>query len=105
MQVFTPASPSRKVDRSAEQTGKKRYQGNADEGDTTASHQLLHALGLRAGVIVAGLRSAPVGAKPTSTGRRAPFQQVDRTPDAKTGTECHDESLQYTDCSVVKCHR
>ena len=65
---------------------------------------MLHALGLRAGVIVTGLRSAPVGAKPTSTGRRAPFQQVDRTPDTKTGTQCHDESLQYTDCAVEKCH-
>ena len=95
MQVFKPASPSRKVGRSAEQTGKKRYQGDADEGDTAAGHQLLHALGLRAGVIVVGLRSAPVGAKPTSTGRRAPFQQVDRTPDTKTGTECHGGSLRY----------
>ena len=104
MQVFKPASLSRKDGRSAEQTGKKRYQGDADEGDTAAGHQLLHALGFRAGVIVAGLRSAPVGAKPTSTGRRAPFQQVDRAPDTKTGTECHDESLQYTDCAVEKCH-
>ena len=32
------------------------------------------------------------------------FQQVDRAPDTKTGTECHDESLQYTDCAVEKCH-
>ena len=32
------------------------------------------------------------------------FQQVDRTPDTKTSTECHDESLQYTDCAVEKCH-
>ena len=71
MQVFKPASPSRKDGRSAEQTGKKRYQGDADEGDTAAGHQLLHALGLRAGVIIA-----------------VTFQQVDRTPDTKTGTEC-----------------
>ena len=61
---------------------------DADEGDTAAGHQLLHALGLRAGVIVA-----------------VTFQQVDSTPDAKTGTERHDESLQYTDCAVEKCHR
>ncbi len=91
--------------RSAEESGQERDEGDADEGDTAAGHQLLHALGLRAGVIVAGLRSAPVGAKPTSTGRRAPFQQVDSTPDAKTGTERHDESLQYTNCAVEKCHR
>ena len=44
-------------------------------------------MSIRAGVIVA-----------------VTFQQVDRTPDAKTGTECHDESLQYTDCAVEKCH-
>ena len=44
MQVFKPTSPSRKDGRSAEQTGKKRYQGDADEGDTAAGHQLLHAL-------------------------------------------------------------
>ena len=86
MQVFKPASPSLKDGRSAEQTGKKRYQGDADEGDTAAGHQLLHALGLRARVIVA-----------------VTFQQVDRAPDTKAGTECHDECLQYTDCAVEKC--
>jgi len=57
------------------------------------------------GVVVAGLRSASVGAKPTSTGRRAPFQQVDRAPDTETGTESDDERLQYADCTVEKCHR
>ena len=51
-------------------------------------HQLLHALGLSAGVIVA-----------------VTLQQVDCTPDTKTGTERHDERLQYADCTVEKCHR
>ena len=32
--------------RSAEQSGKERDKGDANEGDTAASHQLLHALGL-----------------------------------------------------------
>ena len=32
------------------------------------------------------------------------LKQVDGTPDAKTGTERHNESLQYTDCTVEKCH-
>ena len=32
------------------------------------------------------------------------FQQVDRAPDTETGTESHNESLQYTDCCVKKCH-
>ena len=44
-------------------------------------------MSIRAGVIVA-----------------VTFQQVDRAPDTKTGTESHDESLQYTDCAVEKCH-
>ena len=33
------------------------------------------------------------------------FEQVDRTPDTKTGTESDDERLQYADCAVEKCHR
>ena len=32
------------------------------------------------------------------------LKKVDRAPDAKTGTESHNESLQYTDCCVKKCH-
>ena len=48
---------------------------------------MLHALRLSTGVIVA-----------------VTFQQVDRTPDTKTGAERHNESLQYADCTVEKCH-
>jgi len=33
------------------------------------------------------------------------FEQVDRTPDTKTGTESDDERLQYADCTVEKCHK
>ena len=33
------------------------------------------------------------------------FQQVDCSPDAKTGTQCHNESLQYVNCAVEKCHK
>lgn len=32
------------------------------------------------------------------------LQQVDGSPDAETGTECDDESLQYFDCTVEKFH-
>ncbi len=32
------------------------------------------------------------------------LQQVDCSPDAETGTECDDESLQYLDCTVEKFH-
>lgn len=33
------------------------------------------------------------------------LQQVDGSPDAKTGTESYDEGLQYGDCAVKKCHK
>ena len=49
---------------------------------------MLHALGLGTGVIVA-----------------VAFEQVDRTSDTKTGSESDDERLQYTDCTVEKCHK
>ena len=35
----------------AEQTAQQGDQGNADQGDTTASHELLHTLTLCGGVI------------------------------------------------------
>lgn len=47
----------------------------------------LLTMSIRAGVIVA-----------------VTFQQVDCSLDAKTGAKGHDESLQYTDCTVEKCH-
>ena len=56
-------------------------------------YNMLHALRLRAGVVVAGLRSAPVGAKRTSTGRPAPFQQVNSSPDTETCAKGYDQGL------------
>ena len=32
------------------------------------------------------------------------LQQVDGSPDAKTGTEGDNEGLEYADCTVEKCH-
>ncbi len=37
----------------AEQTAQQGDQGNADQGDTTASHELLHTLTLCGGIITA----------------------------------------------------
>ena len=37
----------------AEQTAQQGDQGNADQGDTTASHELLHTLTLCGGIIAA----------------------------------------------------
>ena len=49
-----------------EQAGQQRNEGNADHCHTTARHELLHALALCAGVIVA-----------------VTFHQVDCTPNAQ----------------------
>ncbi len=71
----------------AEQAAEQRHEGDANEGDTAASHQLLHTLGLRTGVIVA-----------------VTFEQVDNTPNAETGTKSNNESLEDTNCRSKKCH-
>ena len=70
-----------------EQTGEQRHEGDADECDTAACHQLLHALRLGTGVIIA-----------------VAFEQVDRTPNAETGTQSNNEGLENTNCRVKKCH-
>ena len=44
-------------------------------------------MSIRAGVIVA-----------------VALQKVDRAPDTKTCTKSYYQSLQYTDCTVEKCH-
>ena len=51
------------------------------------SHELLHALALCAGVVVA-----------------VTFQQVDNAPDTETGTERDNEGLKNGDCLFKKCH-
>ena len=74
--------------RLAEQTGQQGHEGDADQRDTATGHQLLHTLGLRTGVVVA-----------------VTFQQVDDTPNAQTGTQRNNESLQNTNSRVKKFHR
>jgi hypothetical protein len=63
-------------------------QGGADQTDTAACHQLLHALGLGTGVIVA-----------------VAFQQVNCAPHAETGTQSDNEGLQNTNCGIEKSHK
>ena len=72
----------------AEQTGEQRYESDADEGNAAARHELLHTLGLSTGVIVA-----------------VAFEQVDYTPNTKTGTESDNEGLENTNSRVKKFHR
>ena len=71
----------------AEQTRQQRNEGDAHQSNTTASHELLHALRLGTGVVV------------TVT-----FQQVDGTPNAETGTEGNNEGLEDFDSRVEEFH-
>ena len=75
----------------AEQTAQQGDQGNADQGDTTASLVLLCAslpyMSIGRGVITA-----------------VTFHEVHSTPHAQTGTQCHDQSLQNVHCTVEKFH-
>ena len=74
--------------RSAEQPGQKRNQSDTDERNAASGHELFHALAFCARIVVA-----------------VTFQQVDRAPDAKTGTERYDEGLENTDSRIEKCHK
>ncbi|WP_425294456.1 hypothetical protein, partial [Mesomycoplasma ovipneumoniae] len=72
---------------SAEQACEKRDERSTDQGDTAACHQLIHALGLSARIVVA-----------------VTFHEVDHTPDTEACTECDYECLKYAYCAVEKCH-
>lgn len=71
-----------------EKPGEQRYKDHADYGYTSAGHKLLHALALRAGVVVA-----------------VTFQQVDDTPDAETSAQSDNEGLKNGDSLIEKCHK
>ncbi len=70
-----------------EQPGEQGDQGDTDEGDASARHQLFHALALGSGVVVA-----------------VALQKVDRAPHAEAGAQRHNEGLQHIDRTVEKCH-
>ena len=83
--MYGAANAARK--RSAEQTAQQGDQGDTDEGNAAASHQLLHTLTLCTRVVVA-----------------VTFEQVDNAPDTETGTERDNEGLKNGDCLFKKCH-
>ena len=70
-----------------EQPGEQRYKNHTNNGYTSASHELLHALGFCTRVVVA-----------------VTFEQVDNAPDTETGTERDNEGLKNGDCLFKKCH-
>ena len=71
-----------------EQPGEQRYKNHTNNGYTSTGHELLHALALGAGVVVA-----------------VTFQQVDDTPDTKTSAQSDNESLKNGNCLFKKCHK
>ena len=74
--------------RLTEQASQQRHEGDADQRDTATGHQLLHTLGLSAGVVVA-----------------VAFQKIDDTPNAQTGTQSDNEGLQNTNSRVKEIHK
>ena len=72
---------------STEQAGEQGHEDEADQRNAAARHELLHALGLGAGVVVA-----------------VAFEQVDRAPDCEAGTEGDDEGLEDINCAVKEIH-
>jgi hypothetical protein len=75
------------VRRLTEKAGKQGNKGHADESDTAARHELLHALALRTGVVIS-----------------VTFHEVHDTPDCETCAQGDNESLKNTYCAVEKCH-
>ena len=70
-----------------EKPGEQRYKDHAYHGYTRTGHELLHALALCTGVVVA-----------------VTFQKVNDAPDTETGTERDNEGLKNGDCLFKKCH-
>ena len=69
-------------------SGKKGHKSRTDQGNASSCHQLLHSLGLGAGVVIA-----------------IPFHKVNNTPNAKARPECYDQRLQHLYRTVEKFHR
>ena len=74
--------------RLAKQTGQQRHEGNADQRHAAARHELLHALGLGTGVVVA-----------------VTLQQIDRTPNAEASAQRHNEGLKNTNSRIKESHK
>ena len=74
--------------RLAEQTAQQGDQGDANQGNAAASHELLHTLTLRARIVVA-----------------VALHEIDNAPDTKPGSKCYNKGLQNVYCAIEKCHK
>jgi len=71
----------------AEKRGEHGNEGDADQGNAATGHQLLHALRLGAGIVIA-----------------VALQEVDNAPDAETSAQSNNESLKCRNCSLEEFH-
>ena len=69
------------------ETGKLGNELTADQDDATAGHELLDALALRAGVIIA-----------------VTFQKIDNAPNTEACTDSGHEGLKDLNAAAEKCH-
>ena len=72
----------------AEKSGEQGNEGHADQRNTAARHELLHALAFCTRIIIS-----------------ITFQQVNYAPDTETGSESNNESLKNINSRVKKFHR
>jgi hypothetical protein len=70
-----------------EQVGEQRNEYKTNEGDAAAGHELLDALRLRAGVVVA-----------------VALKEVDAAPDAETAAESDNKSLKNVNSACKEIH-
>ena len=70
-----------------EQAGEQGHENEADQRDAAARHELFHALGLSAGVVVT-----------------VAFEEVDRAPDCEAGSEGDNEGLEDINGRVKEIH-
>lgn len=70
-----------------EQAGEQGHENEADQRDAAARHELFHALGLSAGVVVT-----------------VSFEEVDRAPNGEAGTESDNEGLENINGRVKEIH-
>ena len=72
----------------SKQPREQRHQDHAHNGDPRPGHELLHALGFGAWVVVT-----------------ISFQKIDDSPHAQTSTQGDNEGLKNGDSLIKKCHK
>ena len=83
-----------------ERKPKATYDDKYNSVRSICKHFFTDIVGLSIKFFCVSLRHMSIG---TGVIVAVALQQVDGSPDTKTGTECYNESLQYTDCCVKKC--